>query len=117
LNRNVKEIEQDFNDIEIKKACIALKETKLDDIEDLSISGENNANFMIIDVNQDCINEDENVNVNDLSKVANGMSKKEFMLNFSAISNSENLDEDDDDDAGASNEKKENGKSLKKGKL
>jgi dynein assembly factor 2, axonemal len=120
LNRNVKEIEQDFNDIKIKKACIALKEIKLDDIEDLSISGggnDCNANFMIIDVNQDCVNENENVNVNDLSKVANGMSKKEFMLNFSAISNSEHLDEDDDDDdAGGSNEKKES-KSLKKGKI
>ena len=95
LNRNVKEIEQDFNDIEIKKACIALKQVQLNEIEDLSINGsENSASFLIIDLNQDFVNENE---CNDLTKTANGMSKKDFMLNFNAISNSENLDEDDDD--------------------
>ena len=95
LNRNVKEIEEDFNDIEIKKACIALKQVQLNEIEDLSINGsENSASFLIIDLNQDFVNENE---CNDLTKTANGMSKRDFMLNFNAISNSENIDEDDDD--------------------
>jgi dynein assembly factor 2 len=79
---------------EIKKAFISLGPCRLSQIEDLIIAPKNDHEFMIVDVDQrdilnECVNE---------AQTANSMSKKEFMLNFNAISSSSHLDEDDDHD-------------------
>ena len=89
-------------EFEAKKAFVSLLPSKLSEIEDLcnnssSISSNSSksedSGYVIVDLKQDHVDENENGPV----RTANSMSKKEYMLNFQAIANSECLDEDDDD--------------------
>lgn len=119
LQRNVKEIEADFNAVEIKKAVVSLKPTRLSDVEEMMVmpNDDGDGEFVIIDLNQEFVNVNLNENGQEKkeNEEANGMSKKDFMLKFSTIStmNGDHLDEDDDEECCA----KQKSESLEKGKF
>ena len=94
LNKNDHDQEEMklFNRVEIKKACVALKPIRLSDIEELSVQRGDDGQCLIVELNQEFLNENEC----EIVREVNEMSKKEFMMNFSALANSEHLDEDDD---------------------
>ena len=93
----------DQSEIEVKKAYVTLKQSELAEIESNSSDSDDSRSFFIVDIGQDFVNSD----LND-ENCANKMSKKDFIMNFSNISNSEQLDEDDDDENESEKEKKEN---------
>ena len=92
----------DQSEIEVKKAYVTLKQSELAEIESNSSDSDDSRSFFIVDIGQDFVNSDL-----DDTNCANKMSKKDFIMNFSNISNSEQLDEDDDDENESEKEKKE----------